>query len=233
MTLDALSAEHHASLLAGCWRELNTLKAKRPKINGVYGVEDFSDPRNVHGMLEVECVVGAKTTTLQGKRMLPLVHGYHRHGPNSDAAGAGAPPSYHIAGATRSTGAGMPNLNLIRLAPPALDNRLAQLLMRQPLAVASVLATSGLVVLATTSLLGEPYRFGAACVLALLLAAHALEGVIALYVCAVELQLGAGASCNWAALVTLVGFPCTRWLLKLRPRKQKHANNLNKGEKSE
>ena len=215
MTLDALSAEHHASLLAGCWRELNTLKAQRPKINGVYGVEDFSDPRNVHGMLEVECVVGAKTTTLHGKRMLPLVHGYHRHGPNSDAAGAGAPPSYHIAGATRSTGAGMPNLNLIRLAPPALDTRLAQLLMRQPLAVASVLATSGLVVLA------------------LLLAAHALEGVIALYVCAVELQLGAGASCNWAALVTLVGFPCTRWLLKLRPRKQKNANNLKKGEKSD
>ena len=139
MTLDKLTVTHYASLLAACWRALGTLEVEDPRITGVFGVEDYDHPSNHCGMLEATCTHSGQLVSLTGPRMLPLVHGYHRSGPNSDAAG-GDPRPYLITGGSRASGLGMPDLSLIRLPAPALDARLARLLLSQPHAIIGLLA---------------------------------------------------------------------------------------------
>ena len=212
MTLAALTEEHHASLLASCWRELGTLDVDEPQIAGVYGVEDFSHPRNRVGMLEVECISGGRRVQLTGERMVPLVHGYHRAGPNG--AIDEPRPSYYFGG---KVGGGMPDLSLIRLPPPSLDRRLIKLLLSQPAVMGSLVG-----MLASSAFVGSEIFTGSARTAARwLLAAwwvgHVIEGVFALFVCVTELKLSWRDACAWAGLVTLVGIACTRSLLKLRP----------------
>ena len=56
------------------------------------------------------------------------------------------------------------------------------------------------------------------CVVQVLIAAHAAEALFAFYVAAVELKLTHGQASAWAGLIFAIGLPCTRWLLRLRPR---------------
>lgn len=213
MTLDALTQQHHAALLASCWREFKCLDVSKPRIEGVFGKEDFEHPRNRCGMLEVSCDVHGHRLHLTGPRMIPLVHGYHRMGPNSDAD---APrPAYHIGGGTIK-GVGMPDLSLIRLPPPHADAQTTRLLLAQPLAVAAVLGMGALAAIC----LGFPSAPAALhWILVAACAAHVGEAAFALYIAAAELRLSLWAASRWAAVVALVGFPCLRWLLRLRPRR--------------
>lgn len=214
-SLVELAERQHAELLAACWRELGILAKCKAKITGVYGVEDLEHSRNKCGMVEVECSTRQRTPS-SGSLMIPLIHGYHLTGANG--AADGVRPSYHIVGA--KSRAGMPDLGLIRLPRPTLDAQLTRLLLGQPSAIGSVLLTAVLIALAcapslTTSL--HPLA-PQACLWSCgaLLAAHFLEGLFALYVCSEELALSRSESCAWAAIISAIGFPGTRWLLLLR-----------------
>ena len=208
--LDKLTATHYASLLAACWRAVGTLDVDDPRITGVFGVEDYDHPSNRCGMLEATCTANGKPVHLTGPRLLPLVHGYHRFGPNSDAAG-GERPAYLITGVSLASGVGMPELTLIRLPAPALDARLVRLLLSQPLAILGALA----LVWCARAVLTAPNGHIPAVVIVLGMERLA-ETLGALYVARVHLALGAADVCRWAILVALGGFGCTRRLLSLR-----------------
>ena len=192
---------------------------EKPQIKGVFGVEDYSSPRNKHGLLEVECVLRGAAHSLVGEQMLPLLHGYHPTGPNSDDEHAQG--SSLISSSNSSPKVGMPDLSLIRLPPPCLNWRLVALLLSQPKAIASVLFTLSLLFLGCSSMLEESNRQLAIYAMAVLAIGHTLEGLAALYICMAQLHLSAFDSCAWAGLVSMVGFPCTQWLLKLRPRRSR------------
>ena len=221
MTLDKLSVTHYSSLLAACWRALDTLEVEDPRITGVFGVEDYDHPSNCCGMLEVTCTHSLGTSgqpvLLTGPRMLPLAHGYHRFGPNSDAAGGDRPP-WMITGASRASSVGMPDLSLIRLPPPALDARLVRLLLSQPHAILGVLALVGCAwcawAIVSSGWTSAEWLLLKAAVY-LLAVERLAETLGALYV-AQNLGLGAADACRWAGLVALGGFSCTRQLLRLR-----------------
>jgi len=214
--LDDLARTHHAALLTACWRECGTLAVRKPKITGVFGVEDFDHPRNKCGMLEATCVGGnGQLIELTGATMLPLVHGYHRDGPNG--AVDGAAPSYAIkTPSIRTKGVGMADLSLIRLPPPALDGHLVRLIAAQPLAIGSMIGTLALSVAVASSALSGIMRVFVTRTLAVLLTAHAAEGLLALAISVNQLKLPLGAACEWAVLVAAIGWPATRWLLRLR-----------------
>ena len=212
MTLEALSQQHHAALLTSCWRKVDTLDVSRARIEGVYGVEDFEDPNNRCGMLEVSCIVDGHRLHLKGPRMLALVHGYHKVGPNSVAHAVR--PAYHIGGGASKGVGGLPDLSLIRLPPPLADAQIVRLLLTQPLALAAMLGMGMLMAICLVSPAAPQalhWLLIAAC------AAHALEALFALYIAMGELKLPPFAAARWAAVVLLVGFPCLRWLLRLRP----------------
>ena len=210
MTLDKLTVTHYASLLAACWRALGTLEVEDPRITGVFGVEDYDHPSNHCGMLEATCTHSGQLVSLTGPRMLPLVHGYHRSGPNSDAAG-GDPRPYLITGGSRASGLGMPDLSLIRLPAPALDARLARLLLSQPHAIIGLLA---LVWCAWVAVPNGSIPYGTTVLL--LTVERLVETLGALYIARASLGLGVTDACRWAGLVALGGFGCTRQLLRLR-----------------
>ena len=207
MTLDKLTVTHYASLLAACWRALGTLEVEDPRITGVFGVEDYDHPSNRCGMLEATCTHSGQPVSLTGPRMLPLAHGYHRSGPNSDVAG-GDPRPYLITGGSRASGVGMPDLALIRLPAPALDARLARLLLSQPHAIIGMLA----LVWCACNYGSVPYGT----TVLLLTVERLVETLGALCIARVSLGLGATDACRWAGLVALGGFGCTRQLLRLR-----------------
>ena len=48
------------------------------------------------------------------------------------------------------------------------------------------------------------------------LAAHALEGCLAFYICKQKLELPLAASAGWCVHVMIVGFPLLQWVLKLQ-----------------
>ena len=209
MTLEKLTVTHYASLLAACWRSLGTLEVENPHITGIFGVEDYDHPSNCCGMLEATCTHHGQPVSLTGPRMLPLTHGYHRSGANSDAAG-GDPRPYLITGGSRAAGVGMPDLSLIRLPAPALDARLARLLLSQPHAIIGVLV---LVWCAWVAVPHGSIRYGTTVLL--LTVERLVETVGALYIARASLGLGAADACRWACLVALGGFGCTRQLLRL------------------
>ena len=49
-------------------------------------------------------------------------------------------------------------------------------------------------------------------------AVHLLEGLFALYVALAELRLPLAGALRWAAVVSIFGYSCLRWLLLLRGR---------------
>ena len=199
-TLRTLTAQHFAPLLVACWRALGTLDVSQPSIEGVFGVEDFEHTENRCGMLEVTCTTRGQKVELTGPRMIPLVHGYHMHGPNSDASCA--TPSYLIKGAGK-IGVGMPNLSLIRLPKPTVDLRICRLLLMQPLAIASTVGLLGLWLI-------SPLTHS------LILAVHAVAAAHAMHVAHNGLALPFTEALHWSAVVALGGFPCLRCLLKLQ-----------------
>ena len=221
MTLEDLTREHHAALLVACWRELNTLDVHSPKITGVFGVEDFDHVRNSCGMLEVECYSDGKPVQLSGSRMLPLIHGYHKSGPNGAADGAA--PSYHIG--SSKIGVGMPDLSLIRLPPPSLDAQLLNLLLRHPTVLASIFGMGALAAVVASKALTGVARDIVDWLLMALLVGHLAEGMFALYVCSFELKLSWRASFAWAGVINVIGIACTRILLQLRSPCARHVHD--------
>ena len=209
MTLTALTQEHHAPLLAACWRELKTLDVRSPKIIGVFGVEDFEHPANVCGMLEVECYANGKLVQLTGGRMIPLVHGYHESGPNG--AADGTRPAYLIG--SSSKGVGMPNLSLIRLPPPSLDTPLLRLVVSHPTVLASIFGMCALVAVVSSNALSGAAR---EVLPTALLVGHLAEGLFAMYVCLAEFKIPLRESFAWAGMITVIGIASTRFLLRLR-----------------
>ena len=108
-------------------------------------------------------------------------------GPNG--AMDGSIPSYHL-GSGGSKGSGLPNLALIRLAPPKLDARLLKLLLLQPAAIGSILGMlTFTTIVSMPDLLAGTVRTLCRWLLAVWWAGHAAEGCFALYVCLVELKL--------------------------------------------
>jgi len=104
------------------------------------------------------------------------------------------------------------------------DTRLTFKLLTQPAAIAAivglltlllcVLNVSNPVAALLLSLVGG--EWWGKVVLAAAMAAHFLEGLFVYFICLFELKLSFSASKDWAALVLAVGFPVTRWVLKLR-----------------
>lgn len=215
MSLDDLTVAHHAPLLAALWRELDTLDIRKPRMVSIYGVEDYEHPRNRVGMVEVECVVRGKPVVLSESRMIPLARGYRPAGQEQlvRAQGYSAP------------GVSMPDLSLIRLPPPMLDLRLARLLLSHgsvtrvlPDAAVSVALVLTLMYLTRAAAFTGLAHLASKWTLAIVLVGRVAEGVLALYVSVVDLGLPLVAASKWAALAAGVGFPCTRWLLRLRGR---------------
>ena len=105
----------------------------------------------------------------------------------------------------------MPDLSLIRLPAPALDARLARLLLSQPHAIIGLLA---LVWCAWVAVPNASIPYGTTVLL--LTVERLVETLGALYIARASLGLGATDAYRWAGLVALGGFGCTRQLLRLR-----------------
>lgn len=113
---------------------------------------------------------------------------------------------------------GMHALRQSALSPPV------HLLLTQPLAWAAI---GGMVALGGACWVEGPRvcdvllmpvggRASGKFIFACAVLAHAAEALFALSVCK-QLRMGMRAAASWALLVLLVGFPCLRWVLRLRP----------------
>ena len=171
----------------------------RPKIEGVFGVEDLVHPLNRCGMVEVESTIAGT----KRRHMVPLDKGYY---PKNDPKAR-------------------PDVSLIRLPPASADNRLLGHLLTQNLVIGygfSMLIWTACCALPSSrpaqvlfAPIGVPF---AKVVLVGTIVVHLIEGAYAWYLARAVLKLPADGALRWAVVVSFFGWSCLRWLLRLRKR---------------
>lgn len=104
-----------------------------------------------------------------------------------------------------------------KVPPPRLDARLLRVMLDNEIVRAGIVGSTLLLLAIFVLPAGGVWQPLALRLLHVLLAAHAIEAIFAMYVASRELHLPLRDAAAWAMLIAVLGMPATRWLLRLRP----------------